>query len=158
MRNIKTIFNEDQKDRQNFDLMPEEMTRRDTNRRKEVWNLIEQRAIQTGVDFYYAAFIFHHGLSKADSQQAMKLAKKSIGLKYPKAKWLYAAAIDRLLIKEGKPQKYGTQYEKKKGGKWKLLPLDRKTTDTERAKFNIAPVSQLIKQIEELNQAEKTKS
>ena len=76
MRNIKKIFQEDQKDRQNFDLTPEEMTHRDTNRRKEVRNLIKQGMVDTGADFYYAAFIFQHGLSKADSREVETFANR----------------------------------------------------------------------------------
>ena len=57
-----------------------------------------------------------------------------------------------LLIKRGKRQKFGTQYRKKDPqSKWKILPVDSRTTDEERKIYNIAPLKELMKNIEKLN-------
>lgn len=87
------------------------------------------------------AMIFHHGTTLADYKKAIALAKKGMALGNKRAKWLYAAAIDRLLIKQGKKQKYGTQYQIK-NGKWILYPVDPKVTDRERAQYGVIPLKE----------------
>ena len=72
--------------------------------------------------------------------------------KYEQAKLLYVVAIDRLLLWEGKAQKYGMQYEKEKGGKYRLSPMDKKTTDAQRAEFNVPSLAELKKQAEKFNE------
>lgn len=145
MRNLKTIFQEDQKDRHHQKLTASEEGCRDAQRRQEVRRIIAQKKRMTGADCYHAAFIFHHGPSKADAQRAVRLAKESKKRGYEKANLLYVAATDRLLIKEGKRQKFGTQFHKKKGA-WKLLPMDHRTTDAQRANFNVPTLAQLKEQ------------
>lgn len=119
------------------------MTRRDIHRRREVRRIISGKKSLTPDDFYHVAFVFHHGPSKADSQHAVRLAQESVKRGSKKAKWLYAATVDRLLIKNGKRQKFGTQFRKKKNGEWILFPVDTKTTDAQRANLNVPPLIQL---------------
>ena len=148
---LKQYFQEDQNDRGNKKLSATEMTRRDAQRRREVRRIILEQKLKAGADFYHAAFIFHHGPHKVDSQRAIHLAKKSMERGYKKARWLYAAAFDRFLMKNKKLQKFGTQFFKKKNGSWQLWPLDQETTDAERTLFGVKSLVRLKKQIERLN-------
>ena len=103
-------------------------------------------------DYYLAAMIFHHGSGIHDSIKAVNLSEKSHKLGYKKSLAFYAACLDRLLIKQGKKQKFGTQYRKKDArSKWKLLPVDSRTTDEERKIYNMAPLKELMRNIEKLN-------
>jgi len=71
-------------------------------------------------------------------------------LGFEKAKWLYAAAQDRLLIKQGKKQKYGTQY-KRKDGIWFLYPVNKSINDRERKKYNVPTLKESFSKLEGLN-------
>jgi len=124
----------------------------DQNRKKVVQDLINMNKLTSAKDYYLAAMIFHHGSSIQDSVKAVKLSKISYELGYKKSLLFYATCLDRLLIKRGKKQKFGTQYRKKDSkSKWKLLPLDPQTTDEERKKYGIAPLNELRDHIEKLN-------
>jgi hypothetical protein len=50
-------------------------------------------------------------------KKANELARQGIELGDERSKWLYAATMDRWLVSQGKPQKYGTQFRKNKKGK-----------------------------------------
>ena len=65
-----------------------------------------------------------------------------------RARWLYAAATDRKLIREGKKQKYGTQFQISKNGIATPYPYAKSTTDVERSKFLVPPISVRKNQIE----------
>ncbi len=72
---------------------------------------------------------------------ANQLAERAIELGEDDARWLYAATLDRYLTSQGKPQKYGTQYQNV-DGKWVLLPVDPATTDEERAEYRVPPLQE----------------
>ncbi len=95
-------------------------------------------------DYYHAAMIMLHGslLEKVKNPAfcwaASKLVKFAMekGLKDFATKRLYAESIDRALMLEGKPQKYGTQF---KDGE-QLWPVDPFVSDEERALYGIQPL------------------
>lgn len=66
------------------------------------------------------------------------------------AKWLAAAAKDRWLMWQNKPQLYGTQF-KKVDGRWILWEVDPTVTDEERARWNVPPLEEAKKKAEALN-------
>ena len=45
------------------------------------------------------------------------------------AKWLAAATEDRFLMKIGRKQRFGTQYQPDETGKFRLAPTDTQVTD-----------------------------
>ncbi len=100
--------------------------------------------------------IFHHGPAIKDAEKAIAFSEKSFKLDYRKAHWLYAAATDRFLTKHGKKQKFGTQFFKKKPrSKWVLRPIDPKTTDKERAQFNVPSLKKIKETLEQMNKSER---
>lgn len=146
---LTTLFKQDQKDR-NFSHGEkedwDEIKKRDLKRRKEVQSMLHAGEIKTGKDFWSAAMIFQHGPAITHTKKSKSLAKKSMQLGYKKAGWMYAAATDRLLVREGKKQKYGTQfYRKSPKGKWFPHPVNTKTTDEEREALGVPSISKTSK-------------
>lgn len=153
-KRLEQIYKEDQQDRVNpvFFKTPIIFRKRDEKRRWLVEKMIKENKIKTGRDFYIAAMIFHHGHKIIHAKKAIKLAQKSTLKRYGKARWLFAAATDRLLTKQEKKQKYGTQFFKKSArSKVILLPVDKNTTDKERAYFNVPPLAEIKKSLIKLN-------
>lgn len=92
--------------------------------------------------------IFQHGDTLDDYWMAHTLAKRSAEMGHNPGRWLAAAALDRWLLNQGKPQKYGTQFYSD-GKSWRLLKLDPDTTDAERAEWNVLPVDEQIRMMHE---------
>lgn len=105
----------------------------DTN---EIWNC------------HYLALLYQHGETTEDYENAHKYAKKAVGMGSNVTKWLYAATLDRWLVAQGKPQKFGTQF-KQVNGEWKLLPVDNTITDEERFKYGVPRLSQALAKFKE---------
>lgn len=151
---LQKIFNEDQKDRRNPIILNSRslFKPRDKVRKNLVRGLLLRKEIDSAKDYYMAAMIFHHGATIQDSKKAVALAKKSDDLGYKKALAFYATCLDRLLIRQGKNQKFGTQYFKKNSKSlWRLLPVDPKTSDQERKKYGLPTLDEMEKRIKELN-------
>ena len=151
---LEKLFKEDQNDRMTLGADGDfaMIEKRDIERKNIVKRLLREGAVITGRDFYIAAMIFHHGQSLADYKTALKLAKESNKKGYQKAKWLCAGVTDRLLMKQGKKQKFGTQFIRKNPrSKWVLAPIEKGMTDEERKQFNVPPLAELKAQIEEMN-------
>lgn len=87
------------------------------------------------------AMLYQHGSVPLDYKKAKLFARRNINKGFEKARWLYAAATDRLLMKQGKKQKYGTQYVRNKG-KWSLYPVNLRTTNKERKKYNVPVIKE----------------
>jgi len=86
---------------------------RDRARQAITLRIMKEGGLRTAEDFHNAALIFQHGSSAEDIQLAYSLATLSVTLS-PEDKamrWLQAAAWDRNLMRQGKPQWYGTQYQ-----------------------------------------------
>lgn len=128
------------------------LDRRDKKRRQSVLFLYQLGEVWSASDFHHAALIFQHGETAKDYATAQDFAKKAVELGDMSAKYLVAASTDRYLLSIGKPQRFGTQFIKNKSGEWKLVePIDPDTTDEERAKYNVPPLSQALKQYKEAN-------
>ena len=87
-----------------------QINKRDEERRKLTHSLMEQGKLQTGEDFYDAAFIFQHGQSPDDYLLAHVLAVEAIARGQHSAIWISAATLDRYLQSLGQKQIFGTQY------------------------------------------------
>lgn len=154
-KELEKLFKEDQDDRRAVGLNGDfsAFKKRDAKRKNRVKELLDEGAATTGKDFYIVAMIFHYGQSLADYKAALKFAQESNKKGYQKAKWLCAGAFDRLLLKRGKKQKFGTQFIRKNSrSKWVLAPIEKGMTDEERARFNVPPLAKLKAQIELMNQ------
>lgn len=163
-RNLQKIYKEDQVDRTMISDW-NTISRRDKTRRAEVMKILSTKKRLSSEELYYAAMIFHHSGTITGTKKALTLAKLSMqvgnrGGKFTtwgeKAKWLVASSTDRLLLMEKKPQKYGTQYQRKSiRSPLKLALYDKKTTDAERKEFNVPPLKQILEEIAKLNQPKK---
>mgnify|MGYP007017143424 CR=1 FL=1 len=155
---LRKIFTEDQKARKNIPggqqpaSVWNKISAADEKRRKQVASIMSTGANFTTKDYYYAAMIFQHGDYMEEYKTAKRYAKQSMDMGYDAAKWLYAAATDRLLRAQGKKQKFGTQYVfgyLKEDNVWYeallLQPYDKRTTDVARAKYNVPPLAELQK-------------
>ena len=164
-KKLLKLFEEDQNDRKkckNSEKFWKRLRKKDKNRREIVERILKNKKIKTGTDFYHASMVFQHGESVKDFRKAQFLAEKSINLNYEKAKWLYAATTDRLLMFQGKKQKFGTQFQfittpnkiKKNPPKqkWVLYPVDKRISDKIRTKYNVELLKKSTKRAREMNQ------
>lgn len=120
------------------------ISKNDKDRRKKVKEIISAGGLEVGADYHHAALIFQHGDTTSDYRKANKLAERGMELGDERSKWFYAATMDRWLVSTGKPQKYGTQFHKKKNGDWEVGPIDKNVSDKERAKYNVPPLSKAL--------------
>jgi len=116
-KRIKILLDKDQQDRKSPSLLkktPKErwkiIQKKDDRRREEINSILKSNENFRGVDYFRMGLIFQHGMILDSIKQARDLAKKGIEKGHKKSRWLYAAAIDRLLMMQKKKQKYGTQF------------------------------------------------
>jgi hypothetical protein len=139
-KDLKKIYEDDQKDRQDpkiWETESEQINYRDRQRLKLVKDIVSGNGLTTGEEYYWAAMVCQHGKEIEDYELAHKLATRSMEMGYEPAKWLVAASLDRWLVAQGKIQKYGTQYLIDNEGKRTKLPTDPTTTDKERRELNV---------------------
>lgn len=127
----------------------QELRERDRQRRERVSELIALDAISAAEDYYHAAMIFQHGDSVDDAWQAHVLARKGAELGHDRARWLAAAALDRWLMYQGRPQKYGTQFVPD-GKRYRLWDLEPDTTDAERAAWDVPALADQLARAERM--------
>ena len=123
---------------------------RDLARRQRVMELVAANALESAEDYYHAAQIMNHGDRPDDARQAYLLALRAVELGHRPARWLAAATYDRWQMYEGKPQKYGTNYIFD-GQKDRLWNVDPRTTDEERAAWDVPPLKEQLRKAEEAN-------
>src|SRR5438105_5327303 len=136
-KELQALYEEDQADRRAFEQLDHEQVQqvlqRDRARRQRVEELVRSEALQAREDYFHAAMVFQHGETLDDYWRAHELAKRGAELGHPNCRWLTAAAYDRWLTNQGKPQKYGTQYTSRDDEPYRLSDVDPTTTDEERA-------------------------
>ncbi len=152
-KELQSLYEQDQADRFEMQkLTREQIVHRDRIRRQRVEELRECEALQVPEDFFHAAMIFQHGETLEHYWQAYELAKKGAKLGHLACRRLTAATYDRWLMRQGKPQMYGTQYILK-GGRWVLYEVEPTTTDAQRAEWNVPLLDQALQRAEEMNQS-----
>lgn len=146
---LQKMYDEDQNSRMSKNIDWSVLSKQDKEREKRVYEMINSGQIITGKDYYNSAMIFQHGNDTVASSMAVKHMKKAIELDTTINKWLLAAAIDRDLMRQGKPQSYGTQYVRYDGEtKWKRYDIDTtQVTDEQRKIYNVETLlEQLVKE------------
>ena len=134
-----------------------QLRERDAQRRQRVSQLLAQGGVSVPDDYFHAALIFQHGETLQDIWQAHELARKAAELGatqsmgYKDSHWLAAAALDRWLMYQGKPQKYGTQFVPD-GKRWRLWDVDPDTTDVERLANHVPALQEQLTQAERYTQ------
>lgn len=121
----------------------------DSLRRIEVLDYIKNGHIHSPTDLVYASFIFQHGDCAEHYLFANRLAELAVDAGYEEARWIYAATLDRYLMRMGEPQKYGTQYTLV-DGVYKLYQVDPNTTDEERAEYHVPSLSEAMRRESEI--------
>jgi hypothetical protein len=124
---------------------------RDRVRRQRVKELLESEALQSPEDYFHAAIVFQHGETLEDFWRAHELAMRGAELGHPSCRQLAAAAYDRWLVNQGKPQKFGTQVGSRDGGPIQLWDVDPTVTDEERAAWDLPPLAAVLQWVEERN-------
>jgi hypothetical protein len=155
---LRELAKEDQDQRRGI-----KVTRTDEERVKIVLSLIGRGEVKVPEDKFNAALVLQHTpLSFRDNQLvsnspdnyllAHYLFESALesGHKDPMTPYLVAAALDRYLTFTEGYQKYGTQrIINQETGKEELAPIDRKTPDSERAKYGVLPLAELLKRYPE---------
>jgi hypothetical protein len=130
------------------------MDQRDQARRTEAQRLLRSGAVRTSRDYTHLAMLYQHGGSVDDIRLAYSFAwiAASLDPANKEARWLSAAAWDRLLVRQGRPQWYGTQFNKSSPeSPWTIDPVEPFVTDEERARYGVPPLSESRKRLLDLN-------
>jgi hypothetical protein len=131
---MRKIYEEDQKDRND--------EAGDERRREQVRQLLSAGKIQSGEDYYYAAFIFQHGQKPEDYLFAHVLAVTAVDKGIHNATWLSAATLDRYLHSIRQPQVFGTQFGSLLDSRDDQEPYNRAiVSDQLRAQWCVVPQS-----------------
>ncbi len=108
---MRSIFDADQKDRQDLKAIDwATVGRDDEKRRLRTQAMLRSGRLNTSEDLYRAAFVFQHGTTADDFLTAHVLAIAAVAKGNPDAVWIAAATLDRFLQHVGKPQVLGTQF------------------------------------------------
>jgi hypothetical protein len=153
---LARLFQEDQGDRRGMTNATsadwEALGRRDAERRRRVDRILAEGGAKVADDYYHAAMVFQHGTAVEDYDRAHQLALKAVELDpaHDRARWLAAAAKDRSLVRQGKPQLYGTQMQRQ-DGRWGIFDIDPSVTDAERSKWLVPPLADAKRRAERMN-------
>lgn len=132
---------------------------RDAHRRQRVSELLAEGQAPAPEDYFHAALIYQHGETLDEIWRAHELAQRAADLGATgtlgdkDSRWLAAAALDRWLMYQGQPQKYGTQFVPD-GARIRLWDVDPATTDEERAAHHVPAVRDQLRQAEIMSQQE----
>ena len=130
---------------------------KDDDRIKLVLELLAKGAAQTPEDKFNAAIVLQHtpltfcekrlvSMSPYNYLLAHYLARQSYEGGYAQARELVAQSIDRYLSFTEGHQRYGTnRITNQVTGKEELVPIDRNVPDSERAKYGVPPLAELLK-------------
>lgn len=128
---MRKLYEEDQRDFNNVDRV---------RFREQVQQLMRDGKIQSAEDYYYAAFIFQHGLKPSDYLYAHVLAVTAVNKGLHNAMWLSATTLDRYLQSIQQPQVFGTQFGSLFNNRDDQEPYDRELlSDPMRAMWCVAP-------------------
>lgn len=151
---LLAVYEEDQRDRSpgpgGIDW--QQVAPRDRERLQRVREILATGAPLTPDDRYHAAMVLQHGEAREDFELAYELSRRAAeeDADHPHARWLAAAALDRALIADGRPQRYGTQ-SVREGERWVLAPVDPTVTDAERDAWDVPTLAESLARVEAMN-------
>lgn len=151
---LKQMAEEDQKARMTGQINWAVLNKEDSLRRIRVFELLKENKVQTANDYLNSGIIFQHGNDTIASGMAVKTFKKAIEMNPALNRWWYAAAVDRDLMRKGKPQIYGTQYikNKKTDGKWLRYEIDTtQITDEQRKYYSVETLKEQEEKLRQMN-------
>jgi hypothetical protein len=159
---LRELAHEDQASRRG-----QTFARTDADRVKVVLAELAKSSVRTPEDKANAALVLQHtgmtfcgeelvSLSPDNYLLAHHLANAALDAGYEQARFLVAQTIDRYLSMTEGMQKFGTnRFINQETGAEEWAPIDRNTTDAERAKYGVPPLAQLLKQFPEQKRKEK---
>ncbi len=149
---MAAIFAADQADRQaGAQIDWAAVVPRDEARRARTLELLNAGKLQSGDDFWHAAFVFQHGGEASSYLLAHTLAMIATARGRPDATWIAAATLDRYLQAIGQKQVYGTQFSNRDGAGWNQEPYDRAlVSDALRAALGVPPQAEQAERVKEL--------
>lgn len=125
---------------------------RTAKRVERVRQWIEHGEVKSADDHFHAALVLVQSNQEADLDEANAQALKAAELGENRGFRVSAEAFDKLMVKRGLAQRYGTQFmwEPVLRG-WRLYATDPRTTDAERAAMGVPSMAQLLEQEKALN-------
>lgn len=141
----------------------------DEKRRARVLDLLADTQIQSPSSKYFAAMILQHtpqgivdnrvvSASPENYLLAYFLAKSAAAAGHEGAKQLAATALDRYLVSQRKPQKFGTQFQLNlQTARLEFSPVDPATTDAERAEWNVPPIDVTLRNFRNSGMADRVR-
>lgn len=127
---------------------------RNRARCERVIALYHEERLASARDFFHAALVvLYAGHQLEHFELARSLATRAARLGEPRAWWLIAAAWDRSLIEQGRPQRFGTQLMRE-NGRISLGPIDPEINDRERAMYAVLPLWVQQQNVEQLRRRE----
>ncbi len=150
------IYEEDQADRKGTSGVEwSQVGARDRVRRERVDAILAAGGAHSALDYFRAAMVYQHGETVEHIQRARELALAAVEADAHNdvARWLAAAAEDRVLTFQDKPQKWGTQF-KKIDGVWVVMEVDPSITDAQRAEQNVPSLAEAQARAARMNAAE----
>ena len=139
----------------------QKVSRSDQDRIKLVFAELAGGRVNTAQDKFFAALVLDHSpmtfrddklvaISPDNYLLGHYLANEAFEAGYGDAKILVAQTLDRYLSMTTGCQKYGTnRFINQATGAEELAPVDRKTTDEERARYGVPPLDTLLHQYHE---------
>jgi hypothetical protein len=153
--NLRQLYEADQSDRSHRPIDWEALTRRDQERRTQVWRFLAERDLQDGWDCYWAAVVLIHGCEMSDLEKACELARRAVEREPEplQIRAFYALAKDRLLLSQGKPQWYATQ-RVVVDGELELAPVDPDAvTEEERTAMGVLTLEERRRELSLISRA-----
>lgn len=148
---LRALFEADQADRlAGPGGLTAETERRDRERLEAVLRAVDAGEARTPDDLYHCAMVLQHGWHADHQKLAHELALRAADGGHGGARWLAAAALDRWLMRTGRPQRFGTQYVRTDAA-WSLYDLDPATTDEERRAWDVPALAEILAVVDELN-------
>lgn len=142
---LARMFQEDQDDRKPglHGIDWEVVKPRDDARLERTRQLHASGSLRTGADWLHAALILQHSGEADDYLLAHEMCMAALALGEKGAGWLAAATEDRFLMRIGRKQRFGTQYEPgDQPGKFRLAPTDPQVTDELRSALGTPSLSE----------------
>ena len=112
-------------------------------RRQALMAMQQAGALRSAAEQCAAASVLVCSEVTAEVQAAQALALAAMPA-LARARLLAATAYDRLRRLAGEPQKFGTQIVTR-DGVLELWPIDASTTDSERAKWGVLPLAEILR-------------
>jgi len=145
VRTLASLYKSDQDERMATPHAPwPEIEKHDVERGKTVLALLQEGEIRSATDFCRASLMLHHGQDVDSSKLAYSFAwiGYSLDATNKECALLTAQAWDRIMIRQGKLQWYGTQYARRDANSKLASPLPiepNSVSDEERARFGVVP-------------------